>query len=154
MLKQLKVMNEVKAKKKNIRHSLRTLNRKANKYMKPYSITREIYARGYRSLLTTDIWKEAKFLLLEYKILNASYLECPICHQIVDKNHSVLHHKKYNRRKLFKPNYTTFVHYKCHEHIHQTKKFHLIPKCVKRQLLFYSLIFLSLIIVFLFYRFY
>ena len=154
MLKQLKVMNEVKVKKKKIEHSLRTLNRKAKKYMKPYSITREIYTRGYRSLLKTDIWKEAKYLLLEYKILGISYLECPICHQIVDKNHSVLHHTKYNIRKLFKPNYITFVHYKCHEHIHQTKRLPLLPRYVKRQLLFYGIIFLSLIIVFLFYRFY
>ena len=147
-------MNEVKAKKKKIEHSLRTLNRKANKYMKQYSVTREIYKRGYRSLLNTDIWKEAKFLLLEYKILSTSSLECPFCHQIVDQNHSDLHHKKYNRRKLFKPIYITFVHYKCHEQIHKTKKSPLLPRYVKKQLFFYCIIFLFLIIVFSFYHFY
>lgn len=154
MLKQLKAMDEVKAKKKKIEHSLRTLNRKAKKYMKPYSITREIYKRGYGSLLKTNIWKEAKYLLLEYKILDTSYLECPICHQIVDQNRSVLHHKKYNRRKLFKPAYITFVHYKCHEQIHETRRLPLLPRYVKRQLFFYGIIFLFLILVFLFYQFY
>ena len=151
---QFKVMNGVKENKKTTEQSLRVLYRKARKYMKPYTITRDTYKQGYRSLLNTDIWKQAKYLLLEHKLLKSSHLECPICHQLLDKNHSVLHHKKYNRRRLFKPSYITFVHYKCHEHIHETKRLPLLPKHVKRQLLFYGIFFLIFIVVFLLFQFY
>ncbi|KKM72789.1 hypothetical protein LCGC14_1417000 [marine sediment metagenome] len=58
-----------------------------------------------------------------YKIQNIKYnrLICFHCGQEISSS-PVLHRKKYNWNKLFNPKYVGFVHQKCHNQIHSTKR--------------------------------
>ncbi len=140
-------MKEAKTRTKEIHRSLKGLNRKANKFMKPYRVNRDTWKSGYVYLTKSNIWGEAKHLLFEYKMLQSQYLECPICNQLVYQNRNVLHHTKYNRRKFFKPSYVTFVHYFCHEHIHSIQRRPLLSRHMKRKLFYFIVIALFLILI-------
>jgi len=140
-------MSEIKAKSKIIRHSLKVLNRQANRFMKKYKINRITWKLGYGYLVKSDIWKTAKQLLIEYKSLGPVQPECLICHNVVDIRRSVLHHKKYNRKKFFEPTYVDFVHYYCHEHYHPAIRRRIIPRYVRNRLLLFGLAFLLIIII-------
>jgi len=144
-------MKEAKTRSKEIHRSLKGLNRKANKFMKPYRVNRNTWKLGYGYLTKSDIWGKAKQFLFEYKTLQSQFLECSICNQLVYQNRNVLHHKKYNKRKFFKPSYVTFVHYFCHERIHSIQRRPLLSRYMKRKLwmilIFSIVIALSLILI-------
>ena len=146
-------MEEIKTRIKEINRSLKTLNRKANKFIKPYRINRNAWKLGYGYLTKSDIWSKAKRLLFENKTLQSHHLECLVCNQLVYQNRNVLHHTKYNRRRFFKPSYVTFVHYFCHERIHSIQGRPLLSRYMNKKFCMISIYFiviaLSLILILL-----
>ena len=143
-------MNDIKSKIQEIKKSLRILNKHAKRFMKPYTTNSLTWKIGYDYLVKSNIWKSAKQLLLQYKLLISPDLVCPFCSQLVRQNHSVLHHKKYNRRKYFKPSIITFVHYACHNRYHTVKRRKPISRYSRNRLI---LFFILVLVVFLFYGF-
>ena len=143
-------MSEIKIKSREIKQSLKVLNKQANRFMKKFNINRITWKLGYGYLVKSDIWNKAKQLLIEYKSLEQLRPECLICHNPVDIRKSVLHHNKYNRKRFFKPSYVDFVHYYCHEHFHPAIKRSLIPRYMRNRLLLFSLVFLIIIIITMF----
>jgi len=57
-------MNEIKSQSKEIKHSLKTLNKQAKRFMKQYRINRATWKIGYGYLVKSDIWKRAKAILI------------------------------------------------------------------------------------------
>ena len=143
-------MSEIKTKGKEIKRSLRTLNRQAKRFMKKYNINRVTWKLGYGYLVQSDIWKTAKQLLIEYKSLGPIQPECLICHNPVNIRRSVLHHKKYNKKKFFEPTYVDFVHYYCHEHFHPAIRRRIIPRYMRNRIILFSIFFIVLIAVAMF----
>ncbi len=76
---------------------------------------------SYQQLQKTKIWTIAKNRLLSYHDIKYNGLICFHCGQEISSS-PVLHHKKYNWNKLFNPRYVGFVHQKCHNQIHSTKR--------------------------------
>jgi len=126
---------------------MKALNKQAKRFMKKFNINRMTWKLGYTYLVKSDIWKTAKQLLIEYKSLGPVQPECLICHKAIDIRRSVLHHKKYNRKKFFEPTYVDFVHYYCHENSHPAIKKRRIPRYIRNRLLLFSVIFLLILII-------
>lgn len=143
-------MEDIRSKSKEINKTLRGLNKRAKRFMKPYTVNSLTWKLGYDYLVKSEIWKSAKQLLLQYKLLLSPDLVCPFCSQVVRPYSSVLHHKKYNRRKYFKPAYITFVHYACHDSYHGFRRRRLIPRYVRNRLMVFIILGL---VLFLFYVF-
>ena len=139
--------DEVKRKSKEITRSLRSLNRQANRYMKRFRGDRAVWKQGYGYLVKSEIWKRAKQLLIEYNILHSDHFDCIMCQRPVVLQRAVLHHKKYNRKKYFKPSYIAFVHYVCHENAHPSTKGRLLSQCMKYRLTMCALLILFVIVM-------
>lgn len=122
---------ELKDCKKQIKHS----NRVVRGFMKS-----NYYQSGsYQKLQTTTIWKKAKYHLLRYHKLKYPQLVCFKCRQRII-NSPVLHHRKYNWKKLFSPRYVRFVHQKCHDVVHSGKRGY------KKRMSYHQVKFLTIII--------
>lgn len=101
------------------RLKLAILNRKAYKFVEKRHFT----AFGYSNLQKTPIWWKAKKILIEIRTRKKKFLKCFYCKKrILYKQTIIMHHHKYNWKKLFKPRYIKFAHYKCHRQYHKEKK--------------------------------
>ena len=113
-------MNEKKVLKKQIKRCKQEI--KLSNYSVRGFMSGQDYRPGsYRRLQTTRIWSIAKERLLHYHEIKNIPLICFHCGQGISSS-PVLHHKKYNWNKLFNPKYVRFVHQKCHNQIHSTKR--------------------------------
>ena len=113
-------MSERKALKKELRVCKKQIKR--SNYAVRVFMKMQYYQPGsYRKLQTTKIWSNAKNQLLHYHELKFHQFICFKCGQVITSN-PVLHHKKYNWKKLFAPQYISFVHQKCHNTVHSLKR--------------------------------
>ena len=113
-------MNEKKTIKKQIKICKREI-KLSNYAVRGFMRGQDYRSGSYRKLQTTRIWTIAKERLLYYHEIKNIPLICFHCGQEIMST-PVLHHKKYNWNKLFKPKYVEFVHQKCHSSIHSTKR--------------------------------
>ena len=143
-------MDDIKFKSQEIKKSLRCLNKRAKKFMKPYSSNHLTWKLGYKYLVESEIWKSAKQLLLQYKFLISPDIVCSFCNQLVRQNSPVLHHKKYNRSKYFKPTYVTFAHYTCHDAYHAGKRRKIIPRYARNRMMLIITLGLFILLFFVF----
>lgn len=111
-------MKSNKDSEKRIKNQLKAINKEAYRFMK-YGLT---WKARYSLLQKTEIWQEGKKLLLEYAQLKSSPIFCSFCNQPLDPHRTILHHRIYNKRKLFSPRHTQFVHYQCHHQYHLTER--------------------------------
>lgn len=104
---------EIKGCNKQIKYS----NLAARGFMR-----QQYYQPGsYRKLQNTEIWRNAKRHLLNYHRLKYSEITCFKCGGAIINN-PVLHHKRYDWKKLFSPRYIEFVHRSCHTAVHSVKR--------------------------------
>ena len=113
-------MSERKALKKELRGCKKQIKR-SNYAVRGFMRMQYYQPGSYRKLQTTKIWVNAKNQLLHYHELKYRQLICFKCGQVITSN-PVLHHKKYNWKKLFAPQYIRFVHQECHSAVHSVKR--------------------------------
>lgn len=95
--------------------------KKRNIAVRGYMKTNKYRKGSYGTLQHTNIWKKAKENLLEYYRLMNIPLLCPYCNKEI-KDKPILHHIKYNWEALFTPNNIIFLHYTCHNKLHDDLK--------------------------------
>jgi len=100
--------------KKEILIELKKLNKEAWKKMHEFHKT---FFTKYRLLQKTALWKKAKALLIEYFTYD-NILQCPICKNVINYQHCVIHHDKYVQEELFTPHYIKILHVNCHKRLH------------------------------------
>lgn len=113
MSKNKTLKKQIKVCKKGIKFS--------NLYVRGFMRSQYYQPGSYRKLQKTKIWSDAKNKLLHYHKLKYDQLICFKCGLEIT-NKPILHHKKYNWKKLFTPRYIAFVHRECHAAVHSTKR--------------------------------
>ncbi len=113
-------MSEKKALKKELRAYKKQI-RRSNYSVRDFMRNQYYQPGSYQKLQTTRIWDNDKKKFLRYHELKYSQLICFKCGQKIT-SYPVLHHKKYNWKKLFTPKYVGFVHRDCHNAVHSAKK--------------------------------
>jgi hypothetical protein len=125
------IKKELKVCKKQIKYS--------NYAVRGFMRTQQYQKGSYRKLQRTGIWRNAKNQLLHYHKIKYHRLVCFKCGQPITDT-PVLHHKKYNWKRLFSPQYVSFTHRACHEEVHSGKKGY------KRSLSYFEIKFLIMVI--------
>ena len=113
-------MDEKKEFKKQIKTCKKGI-KQSNYYVRGFIRSQSYQPGSYRKLQKTEIWNNAKSLLLQYHGLKYNKLICFKCGLEITNN-PILHHKKYNWKKLFSPRYVGFVHRECHTAVHSIKR--------------------------------
>lgn len=108
------MISDEKGHKREILLELKKLNKEAYKVM--HSSFR-VFKAKYRKLQQTDMWKQAKKLLLEYFTYD-NILRCSVCGKVIDSRRCVIHHTEYKNFELFTPFFIKVVHPHCHDKIH------------------------------------
>ena len=109
-------MSNTVDKQKAILKELAKYNKFARKFLKKRSFN---YKVAYTRLTKTENWRKAKILVIEYFSLSNNTFICPVCKTEINPYASTMHHNIYDNRKLFNPQYVSFLHYKCHDAHHQ-----------------------------------
>jgi len=102
--------------KREILERLKLLNRDARQFME---MTRGSWKYRYNQLQRTDIWREARQLIIEY-FTTRDGLYCDHCGYKIHK-YIVLHHDPqfYSKSNLFTPGlYCALIHRGCHKEVH------------------------------------
>jgi len=103
-----------KGRKKEILLELKKLNLDAWVFMR---LNWRHYKEKYNDLQQTDIWKDARKLLVEYFTYD-NIFTCGKCGKVMDYRYCSLHHKLYVVEECFTPEHVMFVCSGCHEKIH------------------------------------
>jgi len=130
-VKKKALKKELKVCKKQIRYS--------NYSVRGFMRSQNYQPGSYRILQGTKIWSDAKNQLLHHHAVKYQQLICFKCGKAIIWN-PILHHKKYNWKKLFTPRYVGFVHRECHTAVHSTKRGY------KKSLSYYQIKFLVMLI--------
>lgn len=113
-------MSEKKALKKELKVCKKQI-KYSNYAVRGFMRSQQYQKGSYRKLQGTSIWSNAKSQLLYYHELKYHQLICFKCGQVITSN-PILHHKKYNWKALFSPQYVGFVHQVCHNEVHSGKR--------------------------------
>ena len=108
---------EVKKRLKACKKQIKKSNIAVRGFMKQQKFKKGSYGKLQR----TSIWKKAKEQLLEYNRLKGIDLICAYCKKKVENN-PILHHIRYNWTALFTPANVIFLHYTCHNKLHDDIK--------------------------------
>lgn len=132
------MINEKKALKKELK-ACRKQIKYSNYAVRGFMRLQHYQPGSYQKLQKTKIWTNAKIQLLHYHKIKYNQLTCFNCKREI-ANNPILHHKKYNWKKLFAPKYVGFVHRGCHDAVHSVKRGY------KKSLSYYQKKFLIMII--------
>ncbi|MFX1478660.1 MAG: hypothetical protein ACFFCI_11080 [Promethearchaeota archaeon] len=110
-------MNDYKKELKELKKQIKYSNWAVRGFMRAQQ-----YQKGsYRKLQKTAIWRNGKQWVIKYYELLKLPMICPICQAEITSN-PLLHHKKYNWKKLFNPKNIKFLHYDCHQQLHDIRR--------------------------------
>lgn len=117
-------MSKTKNQLQHIYYDLRRCNRDAWRFIQ----WRKNWRKGYYQLQHTELWEYGKNLLLQLALLKREILICSVCGRPINPRRITLHHRVYNFKKIFDPEYTIFLHKYCHalQHRRELKSYHSI----------------------------